>query len=89
MADVKTEPKPVLDLSGAPGQNVEMSWRRSLAGIGVFLLFVSLFAAAGAKGALGALPRYVAILALIILGVAAIAGIFSSLSARKNGTAAR
>ncbi len=63
------------DLGGVPVQNVEMNWRRTLAGIGVFLLFVSLFAAAGAKGALGSLPMYVAILALILLGVAAVAGL--------------
>ncbi len=90
MAEVKTsDVKPVLDLGGTSNQGVEMSWRRTLAGIGVFLLFVSLFAAAGAKGALGSLPMYVAILALIILAVAAVAGVVASMGARKTGTAAR
>ncbi len=85
MAERNTEVKPVLDLGSTSSQGLEMSWRRTLAGIGVFLLFVSLFAAAGAKGALGRLPMYVSILALVVLAVSAIAGMVNKFS--KNGSA--
>lgn len=77
MADTQSpQVKSGLDL-GASTPNLEMSWRRTLAGIGVFLLFVSLFAAAGAKGALGRLPLYVSILALLLLAIAAVAGMLN------------
>ena len=76
MADTQSpQVKPGLELGASTTPNLEMNWRRTLAGIGVFLLFVSLFAAAGAKGALGRLPLYVSILALLLLGIAAVAGL--------------
>ncbi len=83
MADKAEKDMKPLDL-GQPAPSLDMSWRRTLAGIGVFLLFVSLFAAAGAKGALGQLPMYVSILALACLAVAAIAGILNSMQAKKD-----
>jgi len=60
----------------------EMNWRRWTAGIGIALLFVSLFAAAGAKEALGNVPKYAAFAAFLILAVSGIAGIINWMSSK-------
>ena len=78
MSETKVSP----DLSGIPSRNEAMGWRRTLAGVGVTLLFLALFVAAGAKGALGQLPLYVMILAVALLVVASIAGLVFRFSSR-------
>ncbi len=82
MTEERKDLKPIDFGTSSPA--VEMSWRRTLAGIGVFLLFVSLFAAAGAKGALGRLPLDVAVVAILILGISAVAGVLNSISSKKK-----
>jgi peptidoglycan/LPS O-acetylase OafA/YrhL len=78
------EPTMSSDLDGVPAQVRAVTWQSTVAGVGLFLLCVSLFVAVDAQGALGPFPLAVALLAGGLLAVAAIAGILHRARASKG-----
>ncbi len=63
-------------------KSLQMRWPRTLAGIGIALIFVDVGVSAAAKGALGQMPMYVAYIAALFLAISTIGGIINYVSSK-------